>query len=234
MNVGLISDVHANKPALEAVLEDMPAVDEIVHAGDVVGYGPYPRGVIELFDEHDVTSIQGNHDRAVLGDFHDNFHEIPKAVALWTADRLDADEKAYIDSLPLELELYDGRVRVAHGAPDKPNTYTYPENFRADLLGSENVLVLGHTHMQAKSEFDSGTVVNPGSVGLPRDGDWRAAYAVLDVEVGTVDLHRVEYPKERTQKRLAEYDLPEALIEGLEHGELVFGRAKRSVEDSVE
>jgi putative phosphoesterase len=234
MQVGLISDVHANRPALEAVLEDMPDVDAIVHAGDVVGYGPFPSEVIEIFRENDIVSIQGNHDRGVLGDFHDNFHEIPKSAALWTTEQLTDDELAYIESLPIERELYDGRVKVAHGAPDKPNTYTYPEDFSADLLGEESVLVIGHTHLQAKSEFDEGVVVNPGSVGLPRDGDWRAAYAVLDVEAGTVDLHRVEYPKAETQEKIEAYGLPEVLIDGLENGELVFGRAKRSVNDSVE
>jgi len=234
MRVGLISDVHANCPALDAVLDDMPDVDAYVHAGDVVGYGPFPRDVLARFEEHDITSIQGNHDRAVLGEFHDDFHEIPKAAALWTADRLREDEHAYLDSLPIERSLYDGRVKIAHGAPDKPNTYTYPEEFSPELLGTESVLVLGHTHMQAKAEFDEGTVVNPGSVGLPRDGDWRAAYAVLDVEAETVELHRVEYPKEQTQEQIAEHGLPEALVDGLEHGELVFGRTKRSVTDSVE
>ncbi|RLM89310.1 metallophosphoesterase [Halobellus sp. Atlit-38R] len=234
MQVGLISDVHANRPALDAVLEDMPDVDAVVHAGDVVGYGPFPSEVIEIFRENDIVSIQGNHDRGVLGDFHDNFHEIPKSAALWTTEQLTDDELGYIESLPVERELYDGRVKVAHGAPDKPNTYTYPEDFSPDLLEEESVLVIGHTHIQAKSEFDEGVVVNPGSVGLPRDGDWRAAYAVLDVEAGTVDLHRVEYPKTETQEKIDEYGLPEVLIDGLENGELVFGRAKRSVNDSVE
>ncbi|WP_256290038.1 metallophosphoesterase family protein [Halobellus inordinatus] len=234
MQVGLISDVHANRPALEAVLEDMPDVDAIVHAGDVVGYGPFPSEVIEMFRENGIVSIQGNHDRGVLGDFHDNFHEIPKSAALWTTEQLTDDELGYIGSLPIERELYDGQVKVAHGAPDKPNTYTYPEDFSPDLLGEESVLVIGHTHIQAESEFDEGVVVNPGSVGLPRDGDWRAGYAVLDVEAGTVDLHRVEYPKAETQEKIDEYGLPEVLIDGLENGELVFGRAKRSVNDSVE
>ncbi|RLM53941.1 metallophosphoesterase [Halobellus sp. Atlit-31R] len=234
MRVGLISDVHANRPALEAVLDDMPDVDACVHAGDVVGYGPFPSDVIALFREHDVISIQGNHDRAVLGDFHDNFHEIPKAAAQWTTEQLTDAELAYVESLPIERELYDGRVRVAHGAPGKPNTYTYPEDFAADLLGEESVLVIGHTHLQAKAEFEEGVVVNPGSVGLPRDGDWRAAYAVLDVEAGTVDLRRVEYPKAETQMKIEKYGLPEVLVDGLERGELVFGRAKRSVTDSVE
>ncbi|MDQ2052823.1 metallophosphoesterase family protein [Natronolimnohabitans sp. A-GB9] len=234
MKVGLISDVHGNEPALAAVLEDMPEVDEVVHAGDVVGYGPYPKAVIETFREYDIVSIQGNHDRAALGDFHDNFHEIPKAAALWTADRLEFDELAYLDELPLELDLYDDHVHVAHGAPAKPNKYTYPEDFTDTLLGEESILVLGHTHMQTKSEFEDGIVVNPGSVGLPRDGDWRAAYAVLNLDSETVDLRRVEYPKEQVQDRIEKHGLPTELIEGLEHGELVFGRTKRSVQDSVE
>jgi len=234
MRVGLISDVHANRPALDAVLDDMPDVDALVHAGDVVGYGPFPSEVIELFRRRDVVSIQGNHDRAVLGDFHDNFHEIPKSAALWTADRLTDDELAYVEELPIERELCDGRLTVAHGAPGKPNTYTYPEDFDADLLGDESVLAIGHTHIQAKATFDEGIVVNPGSVGLPRDGDWRAAYAIVDVDAATVDLRRVEYPKEETQAAIDEHGLPEVLIDGLEHGELVFGRAKRSVTDSVE
>ncbi|WP_435182607.1 metallophosphoesterase family protein [Halobellus sp. EA9] len=234
MRIGLISDVHANRPALDAVLDDMPDVDACVHAGDVVGYGPFPSEVIEVFRANDIVSIQGNHDRAVLGDFHDNFHEIPKSAALWTAERLTDDELAYIDALPTERELYDGQLKVAHGAPGKPNTYTYPEDFSADLLGEESVLAIGHTHIQASETFEDGVVVNPGSVGLPRDGDWRPGYAVVDVDAATVDLRRVEYPKEETQAAIEEHGLPEVLVDGLEHGELVFGRAKRSVTDSVE
>lgn len=234
MRIGLISDVHGNAPALMAVLEDMPSVDGYVHAGDLVGYGPDPQTVIETFHEYDITSVQGNHDRAVLGDFHDNFHGIPKRAALWTTDQLGADELAYLEELPAELELYDGRVRVAHGAPDKPNEYTYPEDFSASLLSNESVLVLGHTHMQAEAEFDDGIIVNPGSVGLPRDGDWRAGYAVLDLDTEHVELHRVEYPKKQVQARIEQYDLPSELIDGIEHGELIVGRAKRSVLDSGE
>ncbi|ELY50882.1 metallophosphoesterase family protein [Natronolimnohabitans innermongolicus] len=234
MRVGLISDVHGNMPALAAVLEEIPDVDEYVHAGDLVGYGPDPEAVIETFRDRDITSIQGNHDRAVLGDFHENFHDIPKSAAQWTTERLDDEDLAYLEELPVELELYDGRVRVAHGAPEKPNTYTYPEDFSESLLSDESILVLGHTHMQAKSKFDDGVVVNPGSVGLPRDGDWRAGYAVLDLDAERVDCHRVEYPRAEVQARIEEYGLPSELVGGLEHGELVFGRTKRSMQDSVE
>jgi putative phosphoesterase len=234
MKIGLLSDVHANKPALEAVLADMPEVGAYIHAGDVVGYGPYPSDVIGLFQEHDIVSIQGNHDRGVLGEFNEDTHEIPRTAARWTAERLDEGELAYLETLPVERDLFEGSVHVAHGAPDAPDTYTYPEDFVPDLLSEESVLVLGHTHVQAKAKFNDGIVVNPGSVGLPRDGDWRAAYAVLDLDAASVELHRVEYPKEKTQTRINDSDLPGQLSEGLEHGELVFGRAKRSGDNAAE
>lgn len=232
MQVGLISDVHANAPALRAVLEDMPPVGRIIHAGDVVGYGGFPREVIGLFDEHDIESIQGNHDRAVLGDFHDDFHHIPKTVALWTTDRLDDDELSFIADLPVEADFFDGQVHIVHGAPGKPNTYTYPKDFEASLIGDEAVLVLGHTHKQAMESFEEGVVVNPGSVGIPRDGDPRAAYAFLDTESWTVDLHRVEYDIEAAQAAIRENDLPEELVEGLAYGELMFGRPKDAAENA--
>ena len=232
MRVGLISDVHANAPALQAVLEDMPPVDHLIHAGDVVGYGGFPHDVLAEFRQRSIASIQGNHDRAVLGEFHDEFHRIPKAAALWTTDQLSEDELSYLDDLPVESAFVNGHVSVAHGAPGEPNTYTYPENFDASLLGNETVLVLGHTHKQASRSFDEGTIVNPGSVGLPRDGDPRAAYALLDCDSWTVDLCRVDYNIERAQEAIREHGLPVELIDGLEHGELMFGRPEQAAEDA--
>lgn len=231
MQVGLISDVHANAPALRAVLDDLPPVERIIHAGDVVGYGGFPREVIDLFREHNIESIQGNHDRGVLGDFHDDFHRIPKTAALWTTDRLGDDELSFIADLPVEADFFDGRVHMAHGAPGKPNTYTYPKDFDVSLISDEKVLVLGHTHKQAMESFEEGVVVNPGSVGLPRDGDPRAAYALLDTQSWTVELHRVEYDIEAAQAAIRDNDLPEELVEGLEHGKLMFGRPKDAAEN---
>jgi putative phosphoesterase len=228
MRIGLISDVHANLPALNTVLEDMPSVDQLVHAGDVVGYGPYPEDVIEVFRDLEITTIQGNHDRIIVGDSAKGDDAVPMTVANWTAERLGDDELDYLDSLPLELNLVGSRVHVAHGAPGKPDEYTYPEDFRPELLSGEDVLILGHTHEQALSEFDEGTVVNPGSVGLPRDGDLRSGYAVLNLETMEIDLYRVEYSYEDVQKRAREFGLPEAVIDGVANGRLVPPRAQRS------
>lgn len=218
MRVLLISDVHANLPALEAVLTDAPETRAIVHAGDVVGYNPYPRKVIEVFREHGVESIEGNHDRAVAGGSAFGFNTLAGRAVEWTRDLLLGEELEYVGDLPVEETYFDGRVHAAHGAPGDPDRYTYPKQFTADLLEGEDILVLGHTHVQGKREFSDGVVVNPGSVGQPRDGDPRAAYAVLDLDDGRVDLKRVEYPVREVQEKINEAGLPERLSWRLEEG----------------
>jgi putative phosphoesterase len=213
MKIGLISDVHANVAALRSVLDDAPSVEEWLHAGDVVGYGPWPRETIALFQEREIVSIRGNHDTAIIGDFHEGFVGLPRQLAEWTADHIGEDEVAYLDALPVELDRYDGRVHVAHGAPGAPNKRIYADDVDASLLGEEDVLVLGHTHDQFLCEFDGGTVVNPGGTGQPRGGDPRAPYAVLDLDTGAVDLRRVSYPIEEIREKAREYDFPEPLID---------------------
>lgn len=220
MKVGLISDVHANVVALRAVLADAPAIDNWFHAGDVVGYGPWPRETIALFREHKIESIQGNHDRAVLEDFHDGFVGLPRKMAEWTTDQLQDDELAYLDSLSVECDYADGRIHIAHGAPGAPNTYQYSEDIDASLLGTEQVLVLGHTHVPVLQEFENRTVVNPGSVGQPRDGDWRSAYAIVDLETNEIELRRVAYSFEETKAKARAYDFPDPLISVYEEGRI--------------
>ena len=219
MKVGLISDVHASAPALNAVMGDMPPVDEVVHAGDVVGYNPYPNAVVDTFRREDVASISGNHDRAVAGGTDFGFHSVAGQAVEWTRDALREDCLEYVEELREEREPVDG-VYLAHGAPGAPDRYTYPEEFTAELLpDGVEVLVLGHTHVQGKEEFEEGIVVNPGSVGQPRDGDPRAAYAVLDLSSLEVELRRVEYPIERVQENIRrEEGLPDSLADRLERG----------------
>lgn len=221
MQIGLISDVHANVVALETVLDDAPAVDQWIHAGDIVGYGPWPSETIELFRDRDIISIQGNHDRGAYGDFHENFDGLPRDLIEWTTEQLSEEELAFLKRLPVELTYDEGRVHVAHGAPDAPNTYTYPDEMDASLIGEEIVLVLGHTHCQALEEFDEGTIVNPGSVGQPRDKDWRAAYALLNLDTYQVELHRVEYPYEDVQEEMRKLEFPDRLIDAYEEGFIV-------------
>ncbi|MDZ7688688.1 MAG: YfcE family phosphodiesterase [Halobacteriales archaeon] len=218
--IGIISDVHANLPALEAVLDDMPDVDALVHAGDAVGYNPYPSACVELLRDNDAVCVQGNHDRAVAGDTSFGFHSDAGRAVEWTQRHVGDETVEWLDSLPQEREtvLGERRIKMVHGAPGAPDRYTFPHDFSPSLLNSEDVLVLGHTHVQAKREYDEGTVVNPGSVGQPRDEDPRAGYALLDEETCEVELRRVEYPVSHVQDKIRRAGLPESLAERLEEG----------------
>ncbi|WP_226011467.1 metallophosphoesterase family protein [Halomicrobium salinisoli] len=205
MRLGLISDVHGNRVALEAVLADMPAVDGLLCAGDVVGYNPWHEACLEairtpgegLVAEHvgvdSVPTVEGNHDRAVATGHAPHFNQMAKAGVERAREQLDEDQIAWLEDLPTELTAADGRVKVVHGHPDDPDHYTRPHEFGPDLLDDEDVLVMGHTHVQHHEIYDEGIVVNPGSVGQPRDGDPKAAYAVLDLDELTLEEHRVDY-----------------------------------------
>jgi putative phosphoesterase len=220
MTVALISDIHANKPALDAVLDDLPDVDAFVNAGDVVGYNPYPRECVNAVRELDAATVQGNHDRAVAGDASFGFHSTAGRAVEWTERHVGDETVNWLGDLPQERETVFGdvRVKVVHGAPGAPDRYTYPRDFSPSLLGDEDVLVLGHTHVQAKQEYDDAVVVNPGSVGQPRDGDPRAGYALLNEDEGSVELRRVEYPVSQVQDEIRRAGLPESLAERLQEG----------------
>lgn len=196
--VGLISDIHANAVALNAVLADMPAVDALVHAGDVIGYGPSPNECIARLRDHDAQSVRGNHDEALFGG------PVYESGDEYAQRTITAENREWLANCPAERTLFDGRLKVIHGNPIERFRYTYPADFRAELLTEEDVLVLGHTHKQGKAEFDDGVIVNPGSVGQPRDGDERAAYAVLDLKTRSVTLARVSYDIQQVADRIDE------------------------------
>ena len=218
MKVGLVSDVHGNRVALEAVLEDMPEVDALACAGDVVGYNPWPSDCIEILRGRSVPTVLGNHDHALIegGAFH--FNDLARAGLEHAEWDVGAEGREWLESLPMERREFDDRVKLVHGHPDDPFRYTRPNEVGPGLLGEERVLVFGHTHHQHVDRFEEGLVVNPGSVGQPRDGDSRAAYAVLDLADLSVELHRVAYDIERVTRALATFDLPAALGERLERG----------------
>ncbi|MDF9747759.1 metallophosphoesterase family protein [Natrinema salsiterrestre] len=222
MKVGLVSDIHSNRVALEAVLEDMPPVDELLCAGDVVGYNPWPADCVDEMRERDVPTVMGNHDVAVAGETPFRFNGMAKAGVDHAKEQLGDEQLEWLASLPAERFACDSRVKLVHGHPDDPDRYTrytYPKEFSPRLLGDEDVLVLGHTHVQGAKQFAEGIVVNPGSVGQPRDGDPRAGYAVLDLDGLTVDTHRVEYDIEAVQEAVADAGLPARIGTRLARGE---------------
>ncbi|MFU8868179.1 metallophosphoesterase family protein [Natronococcus sp.] len=221
MQVGLISDVHGNRVALEAVLADMPAVDDLLCAGDVVGYNPWPGDCVDELRERSVPTVMGNHDAAVVEETPFRFNSMAKAGVEHALEQLSADQLEWLADLPEErLECRD-RVKLVHGHPDDPDRYTRytrPGEFSPRLLGDEDVLVLGHTHVQHVERYGEGIVVNPGSVGQPRDGDPRAAYAVVDLEAMTVETYRVEYDIGAVGDAVSAAGLPEGIGSRLERG----------------
>ena len=218
MRIGVLSDIHSNRVAFEAVLADVPDVDALVCAGDVVGYNPWPAECVELVREREIPTVVGNHDRAVASGTTFRFNSMAKAGVEHSRRRLSDDQLEWLAALPDERREFDGRVKVVHGHPDDPDHYTMPEEFSPALLGDEDVLVMGHTHVQHHEVYDEGVVMNPGSVGQPRDGDPRAAYSVLDLDDLAVEEHRVEYDVEAVQAAVAEAGLPSRVGSRLSDG----------------
>ena len=218
MRIGVLSDVHSNRVAFEAVLDDLPDVDALVCAGDVVGYNPWPAACVEMVREREIPTVMGNHDRAVASGTAFRFNPMAKAGVEHAEDRLADDQHEWLADLPDERREFDGRMKIVHGHPEDPDHYTMPEEFAPDLLGGEDVLVMGHTHVQHHEIYDEGVVVNPGSVGQPRDGDPRAAYAVVDLDDLSVEERRVEYDVEAVQAAVEDAGLPSKVGERLAYG----------------
>jgi len=235
MRIGLVSDLHANAVAFDAVREalaDAGPVDRLVCAGDVVGYNPSPAECVAALRSgraaDDVGAdrthtVQGNHDRAVERPDRYQHNAMAHAGLKHARERLDDDQLAWLADLPVETTLADDRIRVVHDHPTERDRYVRPPAFGslAPLLGEESVLVLGHTHVQHHEWVEDTLVVNPGSVGQPRDGDPRAAFAVLDLPADappSVTEHRVEYDVEAVQAAVAAAGLPERTGQRLGRG----------------
>jgi len=210
MRIGLISDVHGNLPALETVLSDMPDVDTIVCVGDVIGYNPWPAACVERVRDVASVTVQGNHDRTVRTPETYRGNQMAYAGLEYALEELSEDQLTWLDSLPRKATVGDDRFMIVHDHPEIQDRYVMPHMFSSlwSYVEEYDGLALGHTHVQHK-EVDGGRVlVNPGSVGQPRDEDQRAAYAVLDTETVSVDLHRVNYDIDRVINKVEEVGLP--------------------------
>ncbi|MCU4744208.1 metallophosphoesterase family protein [Natronoglomus mannanivorans] len=195
MKIGLLSDIHANLPALEAVLDDMPDVDRIVCAGDVIGYNLWPAECLEIIRETADITVMGNHDRTVETPHQYSANRMAEAGLEHAKRELTSEQLDWLRNLPRKASFADDRFVLVHDHPSIQDRYVYPAEF-ANLrryLDDFDGIVLGHTHVQHKALIDDRWVVNPGSVGQPRDGDNRAAYATLDTDDSSVNLRRVSY-----------------------------------------
>lgn len=218
MRVGLVSDIHGNRIALDAVLDDMPPVDHLLCAGDVVGYNPWPTACIETVRKREIPTVMGNHDRAVAKNTAFRFNAMAKAGVEHARNELTEGQLEWLAGLPEERTELDGSVKIVHGHPEDPDHYTYTDEFSSDLLGEEELLVLGHTHVQAHAIYEEGIVCNPGSVGQPRDGDPRGAYAIVDLDRREIEEHRVEYDIEKVIDVVETAGLPERTGTRLRNG----------------
>ncbi|MDB2236726.1 metallophosphoesterase family protein [Halorubrum ezzemoulense] len=226
MKIGLISDVHANLPALETVLDDMPTVDRIYCAGDVVGYNPWPADCVERVRDVAAATVRGNHDRTVETPERYRANRMAEAGLERAKASLSADQRDWIGALPRTETFGGDRYLLAHSHPaaEREDAYVYPDDFPTldRHMGEYDGIVLGHTHVQGVRKVAGGFVCNPGSVGQPRDGDPRAGYAVLDTTADgadAVETHRVEYDIDSVAEAVREADLPDLTAERLYEGE---------------
>lgn len=241
MRIAVVSDIHSNLAALETVLAaiDQEAPDEIWCLGDVVGYGPKPNECCALVRARADISLGGNHDLAVRGTIDlAEFSGDAAVAARWTAGVLSDESHAFLDGLEpqgerAEIALYHGSAR------DPVWEYVLSDDAAAATLAlsPRPIVLVGHSHVAlevrwiddaldgglaaagTEVQLDGRVLLNPGSVGQPRDGDPRAAYLVLDLDGGTAAFRRVAYDVERTQAEMREARLPEALAARLVHGE---------------
>jgi putative phosphoesterase len=223
MKLLILSDIHANWPALEAVLAAETGVDHIICAGDLVNYGPHPVPCVEWMRAHSsqIWIVQGNHDRA-LGmagnpQCSKPFRKMAAEGGRFTALQLDAEQKKYLLGLPelITQQVENHQITVCHAVPSMTPYAYVPANalarwrFEVAYAQHPDFLVVGHTHMPFVIKIDKTTVINPGSVGQPKDGDPRASYAVW--ENGEVELRRASYDVQSVIRDLAASDISEPI-----------------------
>lgn len=220
MRVALLSDIHANLVALEAVLAALPEVEAIWVTGDTVGYGPDPADVLALLREKGAVMVAGNHDRAAAtGEGILRFNAYAAAAAKLHRAWLSAEERDHLASLPLTREV--GGFTLVHGSLRDPAWEYVTTQSQADATlraARTPHCCNGHTHVPRIFRLEGRMLVNPGSVGQPRDHDPRAAYALLRTDTAGVTLERAAYDVAKTQRRIRARGLPSFLADRLALG----------------
>ncbi len=240
----IISDIHSNLAALETVLEDAPDFEQIWCLGDIVGYGPDPNECVEKLRDYPHICVAGNHDWAIIDLLAiEDFNSDAQQACRWTQEQITAENREYIENLPTCL-LEEGFTLV-HGSPRFPiwEYIFYPSVAKSNFAYFDTQFCLvGHTHAPVVFRYwmdqdgnelcepfslplngavllgEDRLIINPGSVGQPRDGDARASYAILETEDITIEHYRVPYPVEITQKKMRDQGLPSRLISRLSYG----------------
>ena len=239
----VLTDIHANLEALDTCLADARArrFDKTVILGDLVGYGADPNAVIERIQElAPVAIVRGNHDKVACGlEQAEGFNTVAKSAAHWTLDVLTATYRDWLAALPEGPTEVDETIVICHGSPFDEDAYIFDEldAVRALKVSTRPLCLFGHTHYPVSFELSNDAfetlgpatgaesritmkpgakyLINPGSVGQPRDGDPRAAYAIADTVTRCVELFRLRYPIEEAQAKIVREGLPEVLAQRL-------------------
>ena len=239
LRYAIFSDIHSNLEALEAVLHDA-AEQKCTHyvcLGDIVGYNADPHECVERVRAMDCPAVKGNHDeQASLIESSRDFNELAESAIRWTRDHLSDDDKTWLRELRLQRQVRD--FTIVHATLDTPAQWAYVFN-NLDAAASftyqhTTVCFFGHTHVpmafirdegvrrikidQLRIEAGKKYFINAGSVGQPRDADWRAAYCIFDIENDVVELRRVRYQLDATQNKILNAGLPPLLAERLALG----------------
>jgi predicted phosphodiesterase len=245
MRIALVSDIHANLPALEAVLADIErrGTGAVYHLGDLVGYGPWPNEVVALLQEREITGVAGNYDSTVATDYaHCGCrYEDPRQEELshlsyaWTRANISPATKAYLGTLPFRIDLRPAgghtpgpRLILLHAAPTLNTLYWTDDRSdrfcleMAEKAGARpgDAIAFGHTHLPWHREVDGIYFVNAGSVGRPKDGDPRAGYVMLSFGAGTpvIEFVRIEYDVARAIEAIRASELPNDFADILQTG----------------
>ncbi|HQE93458.1 MAG TPA: metallophosphoesterase family protein [Anaerolineae bacterium] len=241
MHYLVISDIHGNFSALQMVLMDAQPFDAVLCLGDMIGYGPNPNECVERVQEFPLTCIVGNHDWGAIGRADLLiFNNDARQALYWTQHELSTENRTFLSDLPTTVRIED--LLLVHGSPREPiweylvDVRSAKENFAAHDF---QVALVGHTHLPLAFEWNASInqaqillpdpgvplslkerrlILNPGSVGQPRDGDPRASYAILDTTQMTWEFRRISYAVEITQERMRARGLPQRLIDRLQMG----------------
>jgi len=218
---GIIADIHGNLEALLAVLSRLEGkAEKLVCLGDIIGYGPDPNECCEILRKLGIPSVAGNHEKATTGELPLTWFNPNAAAAIrWTQKVILPENLEYIKGLPLTLDFPE--FEIVHGSlvnPAEEYLTSMAEAIPTFNLMQKPLLFVGHTHRPLRLKYDKKEIINPGSVGQPRDGDPWAAYFVYDTEKKEGELFRVNYDIEAVQNKMKAAGLPQFLIERLALG----------------
>lgn len=227
MKIGVLSDIHSNAVALKAVLSRLEDanIDGYICAGDVVGYYPLPNETISLLKEVDPLTVRGNHDEGATTETPLSFNYYAKRALDWNRRQLTEENLKFLRRLPptIRTEIGGCEIFIAHGSPKNPiSEYIHEEDLSQEFLDYSferppDVVILGQTHKPYVKTIGDTLVLNPGSVGQPRDRDPRASYAILETEEPEVEIKKAWYNIDEIANETKEY-LPRKLAERLYEG----------------